>query len=125
VDSALGASAWTAPMAASILERAGLVLAQARPYELVAFPDQGSVPSAAVLVGQTHDRSVGRDAGGLAGFKPVELGIVIRFHVVDVEPVGREMPLGPENLRSAGSSPDQMLGPPGALERLLPFGPEP
>ena len=49
------------------LERAGLVAAQALDDELVAFTDQRSVPSGAVLVGQTHHRSVGSDAAGTAG----------------------------------------------------------
>ena len=65
VESALGASAWTAAMAVD-LERSRPVAAQAPDDEVVAFTCQRSVPLAAVLVGETHHRPVGSRGAGTA-----------------------------------------------------------
>ena len=48
------------------LERSRHVAAQARPHQGLALGDERSVPLAAVLVGEQHDGSIGRDAGGAA-----------------------------------------------------------
>ena len=56
------------------LERPGLVAAQARPHERLALGDLVPIPRAAVLVGEQHERSVGRRAGRPAGVEQQEQG---------------------------------------------------
>src|SRR5258708_37616816 len=49
------------------LVRTGMVAAQARAHELLAFADHGVVPAAAVLIGEKYEGAAGADACMLAG----------------------------------------------------------
>ena len=105
VLSKLGATEWTALMAAWIWYGPGLAALDARAHDGLAFGDQVPVPEPPVLFGQAGQRTVGGDAGGAAGVQQQEQRQQpLRLRLVRHQP--GEHPGEPDRLR-AQVEPDQ------------------
>ena len=131
MSSAVGASAWTAAIAAWIWNGPGWLRRRQARTSVVSFGDQRAVPPRAVLVGEPDHRTVGGGAGRLAGFGEQHqreqadgLGLVgheLDEHAAEPDRLAREVDAG-EGVAGLGGVPFGVDEVDGGEHRVQPVG---